>query len=112
MTDSIFIVFHWWVWAALAIFGAVLGFAATALLSTRRPQWTRGQRLVGAALVPAGLILAGTCIGAGAVLATASPGDWSDLAVPAIARVGAMAALVSGAAAFGAGLLAQRLVRP
>lgn len=112
MTDSIFIVFGWWVWAVLALFGAVLGFAAMALLSTRRPHWTGGRRLLAAALVPAGLILVGTAIGAGMVLVTSEAGDWSDLAVPALARLGATAAVVSGAAAFVTGLLARRLAQP
>ena len=109
MTDTLYIVLHWWVWAGLALFGAAIGFAGTALLSSRKPHWPAGRRVLTAALFPPALIALGTALGIGLVLATATPGDWSDLAVPAIARIGAMAALVAGAAALVSALFAQRI---
>lgn len=107
MHDTVYFVFSWWIWAALVAFGAIIGFAAAGILMGRKPQWTATRRVVTAAAVPAVLIVTGTSVGAGMVLATATPGDWSDLAVPAIARVGVTAALVAGAAALAAALLAD-----
>lgn len=109
MTDTFYIVLHWWVWAGLALFGAAIGFAGTAPLSSSKPHWSAGRLVLTAALVAPALIALGTAVGIGLVLVTAAPGDWSDLAIPAIAQIGVMAALIAGAAALAGALFAQRI---
>ena len=112
MPDTFYLALHWWVWVALALFGLIIGFAAAALLSAKRPGWSMVRRSIVAALVPVGLIFLGTGAGIGLVLASARPGDWSDLAVPAVAQVGTVAAAIAGSAAFAIAMLAQRLAQP
>lgn len=112
MHDTFYVVLHWWVWLAVALFGAATGFAGGNLLALRRPGWTAGKRILAAALIAPLLILLGAVAGILLVSLSAQPGDWSDLAVAAMLQLGATLALAAGLAGLGGAALAGRAEQP
>ena len=102
---SIFRDVHWGVWAAVLVFGGVLGLLAATLMSGRKPAWKPHSRIVTAALLPPLVVAAGAIIGAVWAAAGSDADHWGYLAAAALLHIGMFAVPL----AFLGGLLAASI---
>jgi hypothetical protein len=103
---SVFNVVHWWVWMAMLLFGAVLGFLSATVLSGRRPEWRARWRILVAALLAPILVALGTVIGAMLAAAGSDADHWGYLAAAALLQIG----MVAVPLAFLGGLVAASIL--
>lgn len=101
---------NWIAIIVVVLIGFVIGGAATALLSGRKPEWTARKRLVVASLIAPMLVLLGTALGVAMVLAQGG-NDMRDLAVAAMIGIGVQGALIAFLAGLLASFLADRALR-
>lgn len=106
-----FLVVRWWVILSVLVIGALVAAAASALLSSRRPGWARGKRVVAAALVAPVLILLGTAVGIGMTLSSGPADQWDDLATAVLLQIGLIGAGLTFVAGLAGALTVDRALR-